>query len=379
MLVHKKNYKIYSSFLKLSIIVLFSLFISNCKINNEIKIGFAGSLTGRYSDLGLSARNGVILAVEQLNKRGGIRGRHIKLIIKDDRNDPATAIKVDKELIDEGVVAILGHATSAITTSVIPLINKHKILLLSGTTSTSKLAGIDDYFLRVISASTYETKLLAAYIHNKLKLKRMACAYDSSNRAYAEEYAINFENIFRSFNKKVLPIIGFSPNRNTSYMKIAKKLVKHKPEGILLIFNDRDVAMLSQQIKKLNPKTKIFACSWSLIEELLEKGGSSVEGIIIFKQYNINVNRLRYKKFTKQFIERFGTKPDWASTWFYDTARVLFKGLKRTNDFKNLKKAILKHKVFKVLQGKIIFDRYGDVKRNHFLITVKNGKFITLE
>ncbi len=51
------------------------------------KIGFVGGLTGRYSDLGVSGRNGAMLAVEEINENGGIRGRKILLIAKDDRQD----------------------------------------------------------------------------------------------------------------------------------------------------------------------------------------------------------------------------------------------------------------------------------------------------
>ena len=74
-----------------------------------VKLGFVGGLTGKLSDMGTAVRNGVILAVEEANKEGGINGRQIVLITRDDKNDPEIALAVDRELINEGVVAIIGH------------------------------------------------------------------------------------------------------------------------------------------------------------------------------------------------------------------------------------------------------------------------------
>jgi branched-chain amino acid transport system substrate-binding protein len=71
------------------------------KKKEPIKVGFVGGLTGRLSDLGSGGRNGVMLAVEEINNAGGISGRPVELITKDDKQDPEVAVKVDKELIDE--------------------------------------------------------------------------------------------------------------------------------------------------------------------------------------------------------------------------------------------------------------------------------------
>ena len=75
---------------------------SGCQNSEPIKIGFSGGLTGRLADLGLNGRNGVILAVEEINRNGGVAGRQIELLIRDDRQDPDVARTVDEELITKG-------------------------------------------------------------------------------------------------------------------------------------------------------------------------------------------------------------------------------------------------------------------------------------
>ena len=125
------------------IIIILGSGLTGCDNNKPIKVGFVGGLTGRLSDLGIAGRNGVIMAIEEINKAGGINKRPIELITKDDKQDPEVAVNVDKELIDEGVVAIIGHMTSAMSIAALPLINKKQILMISPTTSTNKLFGIE--------------------------------------------------------------------------------------------------------------------------------------------------------------------------------------------------------------------------------------------
>lgn len=117
-------------------IFLLLLALSACSDSSPILIGFSGQLTGKIADIGVPARNGVQLAVETINAAGGINGRKLKLIIKDDGNTPEQAIRVDQELINAGVIAVIGHFTSTQTMAALPLFNKNKVVLLSPTTST---------------------------------------------------------------------------------------------------------------------------------------------------------------------------------------------------------------------------------------------------
>ena len=187
------------------LLILFSLMISSCGLTDKtIKIGFVGSLTGRVSDLGIAGRNGVMLAVNEANKKGGINGKKIILIIKDDKNDEETALRVDQELISEKVVAIIGHMTSSMAIKTVPLMNEKKMLMISPTVSTNELTGIDDYFIRGLETSIRaDAEKHAEYIINNTDLRKIACIYDESNKAYSK----GLYNSFRSkFTEKVLII-----------------------------------------------------------------------------------------------------------------------------------------------------------------------------
>ena len=92
----------------LSLLLCFTLLVGGCSQPKPVKIGFAGGLTGRLADLGTGGRDGALLATEDLNAAGGIKGARVELLVRDDKSDVQTALEVDRELLDAGVVAIVG-------------------------------------------------------------------------------------------------------------------------------------------------------------------------------------------------------------------------------------------------------------------------------
>ncbi|NTV34363.1 MAG: ABC transporter substrate-binding protein [Deltaproteobacteria bacterium] len=174
------------------VVTLFLLACSGCGREEPIKVGFVGGLTGRLSDLGTAGRDGALLAVEEVNRTGGIRGREIVLVTKDDRHDPDEARKVDRELIEEGVAAIIGHMTSAMTAAVLPLINEKRMLMIGPTVSSDEFSGIDDYFLRVMAPSLQEAVRLAQAAFSLKGAREVFAVFDESNASYSRPYIESF-------------------------------------------------------------------------------------------------------------------------------------------------------------------------------------------
>jgi branched-chain amino acid transport system substrate-binding protein len=120
-----------------------TIFQVGCSKPEPIMIGFSGQLSGAYADLGIKGRDGVLLAVEKINAADGIAGRPIKLLARDDMGTPEGARVADKELIDAGTVAIIGHMTCRQTIAAMEIIKKAGVMLISPTISIEKLAVIE--------------------------------------------------------------------------------------------------------------------------------------------------------------------------------------------------------------------------------------------
>jgi len=357
-------------------LVAFFTGISDAADKNAYKIGFVGSLTGKSSDLGIQGRSGVTLAVEEINQQGGVNGRQLKLITKDDKQDSQTALKVDRELIDEGVVVIIGHMTSAMTEAALPLINERKIPILSPTTSTNKLTGIDDYFLRVINANIQLTNLEADYAFRKLKLRRIATIYDLSNRAYSEDFAANFKARFERLGGKVIAVDNFRAGPDVSFKNIAKKILQTKPDGLLIVAGALDTAMICQHVRMAGSKVPVLVSGWAQTPDLLRHGGPAVEGIIATQYVDHDSLVKPFVEFRKRYRTRFGdVEPTFAVVMGYEAVMVVKDALSKNPDPTKLKETILKQKTFNGLQGAFEIDSYGDAKRKAYIVTVRKNRF----
>ena len=344
-----------------------------------IKLGFAGGLTGTLSDLGIAGRNGVILAVEDTNERGGINGRQIVLITRDDKNDPEIARTVDNELIDEGVVAIIGHMLSTMTMAAVPVINSKKIVLISPTASTDDLTGIDDYFFRTRLPTRSETDHICEYLTADFDSKRVAVVYDLSNKAFSEQVYYNFKESYERMGGKIVGVENFTSGMPESFFIMVKQQLSNTPDCFFIITGALDAALICQQIRKINTDITIVSSSWGMTPYLIMNGGPAVEGIIFSQPRNIQKQSEAYKSFEKTYLSRFGSKPSFAGISGYDAARVIIDALYIDDSPENLKSTILNYNVYKGIQGDLEIDRFGDASGKRGIYTVAEGKFVGQE
>ncbi len=121
-----------------------TLALAACSPPPPIKIGFIGGLSDRNSDNGQSGLNGVTLAVEQFNRAGGVDGRMVELLPRDDAQDKATAAKSAQELVDAKVEAVVGPFTSGMAAVIVPITGKAGIFQVSPTITSMDFFGKDD-------------------------------------------------------------------------------------------------------------------------------------------------------------------------------------------------------------------------------------------
>ena len=115
---------------RLACLTLALLTLGACDAPPPIRLGFIGGISEANADLGSSGRNGVQLAIEQANAQGGVRGRSIELLIKDDQLDPEQGQRATQQLIDAQVAAILGPMTSTMAVASAPLATRAGVLRL---------------------------------------------------------------------------------------------------------------------------------------------------------------------------------------------------------------------------------------------------------
>ena len=356
-----------------------TLLISACETNQPILVGFSAGLTGRNGELGVDGRDGALLAVETLNNGGGVNGRPLKLIVRDDLSTAEGAQTADAELVQEGVVAIVGHMTSETMVAVFPKIQDTGIIYLSPTVSTPQLAGIKDNFFRLIPVNSYSASQLAIYAFDSLKLRKAVAFYDVSNQSFTKTYMDGFVNQFRDKGGDIAAEYAFSSPDEPDFRPMLMDAKTLQPDCVLVIASAVDTALIAQQVTLIGLDAQLLTSNWALTDDLIQNGGQAVEGILAVVSHDENNQSQRYLDFTKRFEERYGRRATFAAGYGYEAIMVLAAALKSTDGGpEGLNNALLKIQGFDGVHGQISFDEFGDVRRTLYLIAVDNGNFKTL-
>jgi branched-chain amino acid transport system substrate-binding protein len=172
------------------------------------------------------------------------------------------------------------------------------------------------------------------------------------------------------------PLIKTS--EGTSFSPL-ETLLQNDIDGLLFITGAVDTAFLARQLYKRDIEIPMFACGWAMTEELIAHGGPGVEGLIISHQFNPQSKKKSYLHFKEAYREAYDEEPTFAAAYGYEAVRVLAEALEHNPDPDQLKQTLLEIRRFEGLQHPILFDRFGDVHRERFLLQIKNGKYTPVE
>lgn len=167
---------------------LVGTFLSVAAFAQPIRIGVTGPMTGPAADFGIDAQRGMQLAVEEINAKGGIKGRPLQIVLRDDEGQPPKAQTFAKELIHkEGVVAFWASTLTTSNQAAMGVTTAAKVPhIMAGTTSdvvcpdvsTGKLC--NPYVFRFAVLNSLQAQKLVNFAANELKAKRIAILYDST-------------------------------------------------------------------------------------------------------------------------------------------------------------------------------------------------------
>lgn len=360
-------------------VLFFSFVLQGCGPEEPVRIGFITGTSGHMADMGISARYALLLAVDQCNETGGIKGRRVELVIKDNQHDVATAVKDLQDLIALKVDAIIGPMSSTIAVAIAPHLNRSEIVTVSPTATTTQLSGQDDYFFRVCPSAGAQARVNADYQLQSNSMKRITVAFHKGNPSFCESFIKNFRETFQTGGGEVLSETGFTSKDSRSFSQIADELLAANPDGVLIVANAMDSAILCQQIRKISSSVKITLSSWSASRRFIELGSRAVEGTTLPISVDWNSPHPRYKKFQKEFHERYGLEPGIGSLNAYNAAQVVLSALKACESNERLKETILSMGEFQGLQRIIKFDAYGDMNAGVFMYKIRNHQFEALD
>ena len=374
----------YSSPVK-CIIILITLVISaliaaGCEKKPEsVKIGYIGSLSGKYSVVGTNARNGAILAFEKANGEGGIAGRQVELLIRDDKGDPEKALAAAVEFEKMGIRFIVGPLLTASGTRIQPFITENEILTISGTTMGSNLEDQDDFFFK-LNPSTRDYGAKIARFLLKKGYNKLGSISDSSNDPYCTTFMEGYAGPITESGSEHIPVI-YNGRDNVNYSETASRLLKGRAEASLICANALDTALLGQHLKRIQPDMLLVSAPWGISDELIENGGSAIDGLYFFLSVIYGGQSARSKSFEDMFRSRFGHDANFAAIFNFEAMTMLITALRNNpgGTPAEIKKSILDTPLHRGVQEDFKLDPEGDPIKPFFLHRIENGQFMRVK
>ncbi len=327
---------------------------------SQIKIGFMGPLTGDAASYGHGIKRGVDLAL----KDSGLT--NVKIIYEDTKCDGKETVNAINKLINiDGVVAIVGEVCSGATLASAPIAEENKVVMISASSTSSKITDAGDYIFRTIPSDTLQGKF-AANLLIENNITNLSILYGN------EEYGVGFNEIltdeFEEYGGKVVASESFdrgSVDLRTQLSKIRKV----KPQAIFIISNSPDSAVAAlKQIKQLGLRVKLFGSEGLKGPEVANE--KSAQGLIIT---SVSAGTTT---FASEYYSEYGLIAEPFSPQGYDSFTALAKTLKEgavTGD--QIKEDLYKLE-FDGASGKIAFDNNGDVSGNYDVYKLENKTFV---
>lgn len=341
-----------------------------------IKIGFFAPITGPAAADGQSVLNAAKLAVENINKQGGINGRPIELVYYDDQLDSKQAVSIAQKLTTkDGVVAVVSGSYSGPTRAVAPIFEKAKIPMISAYGVHPDITKGGDYVFRQSFLGPIQGKAGAYVAVNLLKAKKIAVLHMDND--FGTSLAEAFKQKAEELGATITSVNPFAMGEK-EFTPLLTKIKQEKPDAIYFAAYAGEGAQIVRQAKALNIKAQLIGTEGvDSTTQFLQVAGKDAEGLIITTNLDRDSDRQVVKDFLSQYKEKFGFAPDMVAASTYDAFMVLAYVMKTygTNP-DQIKDGMYKVKDFEGVTGIIKgYNKLGEVTKAVQVQIVKNGEF----
>lgn len=369
----KKNILISVAILGLIILVGIGnyLYTTTATGPQVIKIGHIAPLTGDAAIYGEWETQGIDLAVDEINAKGGINDRQVVVIHEDDQLDPATMTNALNKLITvDKVPAVIGETSSSGTLALAPIAERNKVVLISDGAAAISVSNAGEYVYRIFPSNALEGQKLVE-LASSLNLKDGAVLY--INNDFGIGLAKEVSNDFVSAGGSISITEGYNPDA-TDFRTQLTKIKEKNPKVIFLLGYPKDMATILRQAQELGLKSQFLAPDTFNDPQVIEQAGNSAEGVIFV--YPSNGDPTKWQVFNDKIKNKYGKDANIITAMAYDATNVLAEAMKKGPSGEKVKEGLDQLKDYPGVTGSITFDKNGDaVSREMTVGIVKDGKF----
>jgi branched-chain amino acid transport system substrate-binding protein len=369
---------------------------------NEIRVGEYGSLTGDKATFGVSTERGIAMALEEANAEGGVGGVPIRVITEDDQGKPEeAATAVNKLVVQDQVIAVLGEVASSNSLAGAPICQEHKIPMITPASTNPSVTAVGDYIFRICFIDPFQGTVMARFARQTLKLNKVGILRDVRS-----DYSVGLAQYFTAeFTRLGGTIPGDESYQqgDVDFKAPLTALINRSPDGLFVPGYYTDVGLITRQVRELGYTGPMFGGDGWDSPKLAEIGGSAVEGSYFSNHYSTDDPSPVVQNFINKYKQKHGGAPDAMAALGYDAARLLLQCLRtiqkddpqlfsallasgggsaggaRAQAELKLRDLLAQTRDFPGLTGTITLDQNRNASKSAVVLQVKGGQYHFVE
>jgi branched-chain amino acid transport system substrate-binding protein len=325
--------------------------------DEKVRIGAFMSLTGDTAQYGISALNGIRMAVEEANARGGVAGHRIELFVQDTRsNDVETDVVVRRLMEELRVHALIGEIVSSRSLRAAGIAQGARVPMLSPSSTSPEVTKQGDYIFRSCYTDPFQGAALAQFAARTLHARRAALLVDGGER-YSIELARVIREEFTRQGGEIVVEQNYGKGAGDFSVPLAE-VGAARPDVIFIPGYYLEAGQLARQAKQMGlPARLIGGDGWDS-PRLYEIGGQSLAGDYFSSHFSADDPDPQVQRFVEDYRRLFGNAPDSFAATAYDATRIMLDACARATSLERtaIRDALAATRDFPGVTGAVTFN-----------------------
>jgi branched-chain amino acid transport system substrate-binding protein len=344
--------------------------------DETIKIGMVLPVTGPAADSGKYALTGAKIALDRVNKLGGVLGKHVELVTEDDQTtNPGAVLAFSKLAAQPDIVAFLGSIRSTQNHAMAPdILKTGKPVCFGGTDPALTKMG-NPWLIRFRPNDSYSGRVIASYGVEMLGKKSWAIVH--STDAFGMGGLNALSAALNKIGGKVVADQGY-PNQSQDFTPVVLAIKSSDADIIGSYFTfDNDIAIFARQLRQLGVTLPWVGSPSIVVAGAVKLAGPALWGTYGIADYAVDSSP-EAQEFAKLYSAVSNASPDLYSAWTYDAIGVLSAAINKAGSTEpaKIRAAILSIKGYKGAEGEYNFDEFGDGLHGYNIVRNEKGLIV---
>ncbi len=344
-----------------------------------IRIGFLSSFSGEAAAYGKMDLSGVELAVEQLNRAGGLlvegQRRPIELVVRDTGALPEQALEGALELFNrDRIVALIGPFNSDTAIPVAVAAEQARVPMISPTATHPDVTAGKQFVFRVSFLDASQARALARFVFDELNIRRVASLFDMAT-PHSRNVAETFQREFEGLGALVVASEHYYSGEK-NFTSALERIRVSDAEAVLLPNLSYDVLLQSQQARELGLEATLLGSdSWS---KNVLAGEPGVQGAYISDHWHPDIGNVESQQFLVAYQTEYDLPPGGGAALGFDAVGMLGRVIESQNslDSEALRRGLAELDGYRGVTGSISYEGSGDPIRSTVMLQYLDGEAV---